>query len=159
MCDSFKGLPPGNRNLDAADKNWDHTSYLEVSDEMVQTNFCELGLADPGVVFVKGFFNDSMPFLAKHIQNISVLRLDGDMYESTVDVLYHLYGKLAVGGYAIMDDWKGFPSRTACLDFFAVHGFQPDIIPIDTLSVYWRKKSALTDADVQYWRYQQNKFV
>ena len=28
----------------------------------------------------------------------------GDMYESTVDVLYFLYGKLSIGGYVIMDD-------------------------------------------------------
>ena len=26
------------------------------------------------------------------------------MYESTVDVLYHLYDKLSIGGYVIMDD-------------------------------------------------------
>jgi len=31
-------------------------------------------------------------------------RLDGDMYESTVDVLYNLYDKLSIGGYVIMND-------------------------------------------------------
>ena len=42
------------------------------------------------------------------------------MYESTVDVLYNLYDKLAIGGYVIIDDWFGFPARTACEDFFEV---------------------------------------
>lgn len=42
------------------------------------------------------------------------------MYESTVDVLYHLYDKLSIGGFVIMDDWYGFPSKTACEDFFQV---------------------------------------
>ena len=53
------------------------------------------------------------------------------MYESTVDVLYNLYNKLSIGGYVIMDDWFGFPSRTACLHFFEVHGIHPTIIPIE----------------------------
>lgn len=35
------------------------------------------------------------------------------MYESTVDVLYHLYDKLSVGGFVIMDDWFNFPSKNA----------------------------------------------
>lgn len=85
----------------------------------------------------------------------SILRLDGDMYESTVDVLYHFYDKLSIGGYVIMDDWGGFPFRTACEDFFTVHGIQPDIVPIDSLSAYWQKTQ---EVDIQYWRYQQNKF-
>jgi len=60
------------------------------------------------------------------------------MYESTVDVLYHLNDKLSIGGYVIMDDWFGFPSKTACEDFFAVDGIKPEIIPIDDISAYWK---------------------
>ena len=50
-----------------------------------------------------------------HINQLAVMRLDGDMYVSTVDVLYNLYDKLSIGGYMIMDDWFGFPSRMACV--------------------------------------------
>ena len=96
-----------------------------------------------------------MPHLSKHIEKLSIMRLDGDMYESTVDVLYHLYGKLSVGGYVIMDDWFGFPSRTACEDFFKVHGISPTIVRIDELSAYWKKEE---EVDVQFWRYEQSKF-
>ena len=77
------------------------------------------------------------------------------MYESTVDVLYRLYDKLSIGGYVIMDDWFGFPSKTACEDFFQVHGIQPEIIRIDNLAACWQKKE---EVDIQYWRYEQNKF-
>ena len=72
-----------------------------------------------------------------------------------LDVLYHLYDKLSIGGFAIIDDWFGFPARTACEDFFAVHEISPQIVPIDALSVYWRKES---DVDIQYWRYVEAKF-
>ena len=77
------------------------------------------------------------------------------MYESTVDVLYNLYDKLSVGGYVIMDDWFGFPSKTAVKDFFAVHGISPEVIAIDKLSAYWKKD---VDVEIQYWRYEQSKF-
>jgi O-methyltransferase len=156
VCDSFRGLPPGDRDLDAGDKNWDDVQYLEVSSEEVGTNFWEAGVVDLNVVFVKGFFNDTMPPLAPKVDKLSIMRLDGDMYESTVDVLYHLYGKLSIGGYVIMDDWFGFPSKTACEDFFSVHNMKVDIIPIDNLSAYWQKTE---EVDIQFWRYEKNQFV
>ena len=77
------------------------------------------------------------------------------MYESTVDVLYHLYDKLSIGGYIIIDDWTGFPAKEACEDFFKVHGINPEIIPIDKIAAYWKKTEKV---DIQYWRYEQSKF-
>jgi len=138
VCDSFSGLPPGDRDLDKQDKNWDNTPYLEVSYEVVASNFAKYGLLDSNVIFVKGFFRDSMFPLSKEVKRLSIMRLDGDMYESTVDVLDRLYDKLSVGGYTIIDDWFGFPAKTACEDFFKVHGINPEIIAIDTISAYWK---------------------
>jgi len=156
VCDSFAGLPPGDRSLDRKDKGWDLMSgYLAVSEYVVAGNFQKYGLLDSNVVFAKGFFNDTMPPLSKHVKQFAVMRLDGDMYESTVDVLYHMYDKLSIGGFLIMDDWFGFPSRTACEDFFTVHGIQPKILPIDSYSIYWKKEEEI---EIQYWRYEQNKF-
>jgi hypothetical protein len=76
VCDSFSGLPPGDRSLDAQDKNWDNTPYLEVADEIVAGSFSKWGLLDQNVVFAKGFFNETMPPLSKHIQKLAVMRLD-----------------------------------------------------------------------------------
>ena len=155
VCDSFAGLPPSARNLDNLDKGWDGTPYLEVHQDIVVDGFEKYSMLDENVFFVKGFFNDTMPHVRPLVDSFSVMRLDGDMYESTVDVLYHLYDKLSVGGYVIMDDWDGFPSKTACLDFFATHGISPQVIKIDTLSAYWQKTEQV---ELQYWRYEQNKF-
>ena len=155
VCDSFHGLPPGDKGLDKSDKGWDNTEYLEVHNDIVANNFIKYGLLDSNVVFAKGFFNDTMPHLAPHIKKLSIMRLDGDMYESTVDVLYHLYGKLSIGGYVIMDDWNGFPSKTACEDFFEVHGISPEIVPIDNIAAYWQKTE---EVEIQFWRYESSKF-
>lgn len=76
VCDSFRGLPPGDSNVDAADIGWDNTPYLEVSDEIVANNFVKYGLLDPNIIFVKGFFNETMIPLSKYIDSIAVMRLD-----------------------------------------------------------------------------------
>jgi len=156
VCDSFDGLPPGDRSLDRGDIGWhEMNGYLAVSEDIVAANFHKYGLLGSNVVFAKGFFNETMPPLSRHVKKLAVMRLDGDMYESTVDVLYNLYDRLSIGGYLIMDDWFGFPSKTACEDFFSVHGIQPEIIRIDRLSAYWEKTE---EVDIQYWRYEQNRF-
>jgi len=156
VCDSFRGLPPGNQILDKADVGWDGTPYLEVTSEVVANNFIKYGMLDENVVFVKGFFNETMPPLKEKVDRFSIMRLDGDMYESTVDVLYNLYDKLTLGGYVIMDDWLGFPSKTAVEDFFQVHGEDlPDIVAIDDLSAYWKKTK---DFKINYERYQKAEY-
>ena len=162
VCDSFAGLPPGDRKLDAKDKDWDKmTTYLGVSEYTVASNFQKAGLLSSDVVFAKGFFNETMPVLKRQLSpetQFSIMRLDGDMYESTVHVLYHLYDRLSVGGYVIMDDWFGFPSKTAVEDFFAAHGVpMPEMVPIDTIAAYWRKTAEIPGG-TQMWRYEQNRF-
>ena len=161
VCDSFAGLPPGDFGLDLKDKGYDATPYLEVSEKDVVANFQRMGVLDQHVWFVKGFFNNTMPPLAPYVPKLAVLRLDGDMYESTVDVLYYMYQKVEVGGYVIVDDWIDgngidFPAKTACTDFFLVHKLTPKIIPIDKISVYWQVSSPLEK--VEFWRYEQKKF-
>jgi hypothetical protein len=46
VCDSFAGLPPGDRSLDKRDKYWDSTTYLEVQSEVVASSFSQYGLLD-----------------------------------------------------------------------------------------------------------------
>lgn len=155
VCDSFSGLPPSTLREDKQYGNWDHTPYTEVSDSAVLDNFVEHGVTDDGIVIVKGFFNSSLQPLANHFKQLAVIRFDGDMYEAAVDMLYILYDKLSIGGFVIMDDWYGFPSKEACEDFFAMHNMQPHIIQIDQLSAYWQKTE---EVDIQKWRYEKKEF-
>jgi O-methyltransferase len=155
VCDSFSGLPSSQFKGDSQ-MQWDQTPYLEVSDEQVMKNFIYAGIIDPEIIFVKGFFTDTMKPLSQMISQLSVLRLDGDMYESTVDVLYHLYDKLSIGGYVYIDDYSShFPARDACEHFFQVHHFSPKVIEPDFLSGYWKKTEEI---QIQYWRYVEKKF-
>jgi len=99
-----------------------------------------------------------MPVLRKTLpadQKFAILRLDGDIYQSTVDVLYNMYDHVSIGGKVIIDDWEGFPARGACEDFFRVHKMNPEVTKIDRLSAYWTKT---VEVEIQYWRYEQLQF-
>ncbi|MBK7541631.1 MAG: class I SAM-dependent methyltransferase [Candidatus Competibacteraceae bacterium] len=142
VADSFAGLPepnPAQFPEDAGDSHHRH-AYLAVSLEQVQANFERYGLLDEQVVFLEGWFRDTLPRVPT--DRLAVLRLDGDMYESTWDALRHLYPKLSVGGYVIVDDYKVVPGcRAAVAEFRQQQGIVDPIQEIDWAGVYWRRSA------------------
>jgi O-methyltransferase len=69
-----------------------------------------------------------------------VLRLDGDLYESTMDSLSALYHKVSPGGYVIVDDLHIVNCLKAVQDFRERHRIEEPTQPIDDSSVYWQKR-------------------
>lgn len=140
-ADSFAGLPPPNPDQFPADQNDRHFQHevLAVSLEEVKTNFARYGLLDDRVRFLVGWFRDTLP--AAPIDQLAVLRLDGDMYESTMIALTYLYPKLSAGGYVIADDYGAIPScRKAVDEFRQQFGIEEPVERIDWTGVYWRKR-------------------
>lgn len=139
-ADSFEGLPPPNAIEFPADAGDEHHALgeLEVSEEVVRRNFSRYGLLDDKVQFIKGFFKDTLA--AAPIERISVLRLDGDMYESTIEALEPLYPKLSVGGYCIVDDYHAVSAcKKAVEDYRQQHAIDEPIMEIDGSAVFWRR--------------------
>jgi hypothetical protein len=79
---------------------------------------------DAGHVHVHaGYFQDTLPVVAPGIDQIAVLRLDGDWYASTKVCLEHLFDKVAPGGFVIVDDYGIYDGcRHAVDEFFAERG-------------------------------------
>jgi hypothetical protein len=143
VADSFAGLPPSRSTHDRT-TSWDHTPYLEVSLETVQRHFRHFGgAALRNTVFVKGFFNDTLPVWRDKISKLAILRLDGDMYESCADIMANLYDKVSIGGYVFVDDWFGFPCKPAVESFLSHHHVTPTVVAIDSLSVYFVKRATI----------------
>lgn len=140
-ADSFEGLPepsPEKYPLDAS-LEFNRFKELAVSLEEVQRNFSRYNLLDEQVRFLKGWFRDSLPDAP--VKRLAVLRLDGDLYESTSDALTHLYPKLERGGYVIIDDYGDIPAcKQAVTDYRTTHHIKEEIIPIDWAGVFWRKE-------------------
>ena len=122
---------------EAGDKHWTW-DQLAVSIEEVKANFERYGLLDDQVGFLPGWFKDTLP--AAPIDRLAVLRLDGDMYGSTMDALEALYPKLSVGGYVIIDDYGNIAQcKEAVTDFRNANGIIDPIETIDWTGVYWQR--------------------
>lgn len=139
-CDSFEGMPtPDSKDLAIdADSDFSDRSYLRVDEHQVARNFDRFGLLDDNVRFVKGWFSDSLP--TAPIDRIGVLRLDGDLYASTMDSLTALYPRLSPRGFVIVDDYHSWAGcRQAADEFRARHGITAPLQRIDAHAVFWRQ--------------------
>jgi hypothetical protein len=140
LADSFQGLPPPRAEFPHdADSDLHTNPFLAISREQVQRNFERYGLFDEQVQFLEGWFSDTLP--KAPLERLAVIRLDGDMYESTMDALTNLYPKLASGGFLIVDDYGAVPAcNEAVHEFRLQHDIQEEIIPIDWAGVFWRHR-------------------
>ena len=141
VADSFQGLPKPDpkHEADRGDQHWTRQE-LAVSLEEVKRNFSRYHLLDRQVRFLPGWFNETLP--TAPIEQLAVLRADGDMYGSTIDILETMYPKLSVGGFAIIDDYGAVPAcRAAVEDYRSEHGITEPIERIDWTGVFWRRKA------------------
>jgi hypothetical protein len=146
VADSFEGLPepdatkfPIEAKAHQGPLMTKAYQHFAASLEAVQRNFRAFGMLDGQVRFLEGWFKDTLP--AAPIQAIAVMRLDGDYYESTMDGLVHLYDKLSIGGYAIIDDY-GEDTWTYCrkaVEDFRARGIIDPMIQVDSKCSYWRR--------------------
>lgn len=118
--DSFNGIPyagkhdtsqPGIGDIDKTRLGELKTTGITVHPiANVRDNFDKWGVRQ--VELVEGWFQDTIPSF--EIDKISLLRLDGDLYESTRIPLKYFYKKVQKGGIIIIDDWQLTGCRKAC---------------------------------------------
>ena len=143
VADSFQGLPEHAFTVEGYGHDQAH---LAVTLEQVRHNFDLYGLLDDQVRFLPGWFADTLP--AADIGQVAILRLDGDLYPSTMDALDCLYPKLSPGGFVIVDDWILPYCRKAVEDYRDKHGITAPIVPVPgskrgelhDIAVFWRKR-------------------
>jgi len=144
LADSFEGLPEPD-----ADANFDDVIAHELlkkvglfaaGEDVVRENFARYDLLDDNVVFIKGWFSESLP--KADIGPLAIMRLDADYYHSTMDALTNLYPKLSVGGWVILDDY-GHPlgCRQAVAEFREQNGIDDPIHMADAQVGYWQRTS------------------
>jgi O-methyltransferase len=142
-ADSFEGLPAPDAARYPADEG--DTFYkqtgLAVGVEQVKHNFARYGLLDDQVKFLVGWFKDTLP--TAPVEQLSVMRLDGDLYESTWQAIEALYPKLSPGGFCIVDDYGDLVAQCqkAIHDYRDAHGITEEIVDVDGSGAYWRKAS------------------
>ena len=141
VADSFAGLPfpslPQDQGLDLSAAQ---CPMLAIPLETVRELFARYGLLDEQVQFLKGWFKDTLR--AAPIRALALLRIDGDLYESTWDGLTALYPKLSAGGFVIIDDYHAVTAcRQAVDDYRRRHGISAAPQSIDWAGIFWQKAS------------------
>jgi O-methyltransferase len=86
--------------------------------ENVLDNFKFFNLPTENIIFVKGWFQHTLHTVGGEMEKIALLRLDGDLYESTFVCLEYLYPKVVKGGIVIIDDYALNGCRQAIKDYF-----------------------------------------
>lgn len=141
LADSFEGVPESTL---AQDKSTDLSKKayqgLAIPKDDVISNFRKYDVSLDNVQFLEGWFKDTLP--KAPINKLALLRLDGDLYESTMDVLCSLYHKLCPGGFIIIDDYKALPQcEEAVHEFRLKNNISEPIQEIDNMAIYWRKSN------------------
>ena len=140
VIDSFQGMPAPDPVRWPADADLDLSGVeaLTVSRAEVEEAFARYGLLDKQTRFLEGWFADTLPLAP--IDQLALLRLDGDLYQSTWEALEYLYPRLAPGGILIVDDYGAFVScRQAVSEYREQHGIREPINKVDWTGVWWQK--------------------
>lgn len=143
VLDGFQGMPKPNPNCPHEITDYSDLTGLVVSLAEVRQAFSKFNVLEKAI-FVPGWFHDSVPEL--EVDQISVLRLDNDYYESTLLTIKKFYPKVPVGGWIIIDDYDCVPGAKTAIDQFRDEFQIKDQMyrmnKTGNTGVYW-KKSAL----------------
>ncbi|MEU3508224.1 TylF/MycF family methyltransferase [Streptomyces longwoodensis] len=142
VADSFQGMPVPDHSSHHADRDLAthlHNDAIAVGLHTVRGNFERYDLLDDQVRFLPGWFHETLP--EAPIERLAVLRLDSDLYDSTLHTLETLYPKLSPGGFVIVDDYHIPVCREAVHDWRLRHGVRDAIEDIDGLGAFWRRTS------------------
>jgi len=125
LYDTYEGMPEPSE----VDTDWDGNAawpaWKKARDEggrwgyggsleQVRQLLLESGYPEGKLLFVKGMVEETVPRVAP--AQIALLRLDTDLYDSTIHELEHLFPRLARGGILIIDDYGYFRGARAATD-------------------------------------------
>lgn len=106
--------------------------------------FKRYDLYDDSISLMPGWFSDTLSHMKKNINHIALLRIDADFYQSTMDVLNHLYPKLSENGICIIDDYGGFSDCKRAVDEYRQqHHITAPLISVDGTCYYWVVKNRI----------------
>lgn len=135
LFDTFDGIPaPGEHDPEIEPQMVEaFQRETRCSLEDCKAHMREWNIPDEMLVWHQGLFETTVPFAANYptetrfpdgsvfrhppLKRIAILRLDGDLYESTKVCLQYLYPLLSPGGWCIIDDFGLAGARKATIDY------------------------------------------
>lgn len=109
--DSFEGLPEARFDSDKNSHHvktgiWRKGSCMGLTESRFKEVVSKFISPDSFKVY-KGWFKDTLPTVSS-TQKFSLIHIDGDLYESAIDVLNNLFskGQVTEGAVVLFDDWN-----------------------------------------------------
>ena len=96
------------------------------------------GIDYTNVQIMAGWFQITVTKFAMFNEDIAILRLDGDLYQSTWVCLEYLFRKVIKGGCIIIDDWTLPGCQAACNEYFELIGYEPDYKYLDGTAYFFK---------------------
>lgn len=152
--DSFEGIPlpsnkddqyPGIRDLNEFEQSQlpnpgeqllETTGMTAVSVEDFKGHLVKSGAGLKNIEIHEGWFEETM--VNNTVGGIAILRLDGDLYNSTFVCLTHLFPKVNKGGCVIIDDWELAGSKLACIEYFDFMGYTPEYKFVSNIAYFFK---------------------
>lgn len=140
--DSFKGIPlpsnrdnqiPGIKELNEfeqsllpnpGEQKLESTGVTSVDVQSFKDHLINSKAGLENIVIHEGWFEETLP--ENDLGDIALLRLDGDLYNSTFTCLKYLFPKLVKGGVFILDDYELKGCYDACEEYFTFINYQPN---------------------------------
>lgn len=154
--DSFEGIPwPSNRDdqmpgigllteekrkkmPDPGKQVLESSGATVTSLETFMDHVQKSGVSYNKIYAIKGWFEKTVPEESVYLIDIAILRLDGDLYNSTWVCLQHLFPKVIQGGCVIIDDWTLKGCQDACKEYFELIGYGPDYRYLDGTAYFFK---------------------
>lgn len=154
--DSFQGLPlpsnrddqyPGIRKISKEEQSklpnpgeqvLESSGATSVSEEDFINHLKNSGVDYSNVKIVPGWFEHTVRFFGGMQTRIALLRLDGDLYNSTFECLKYLFPRVIEGGCVIIDDISLPGCKAACDEYFTLIGYTPDWKFISNISYFYK---------------------
>lgn len=127
LFDSFQGLPPPGEHDGDFEKQSYFPGWNKGNVKMVQEVLGKIGYPSDKLTIVPGWFDETI--VREPIEEIVILHIDADWYQSVRTVLELLYPRVVPGGYVVLDDYGLWPGcERAVLDYFSEHQISEMIV-------------------------------
>jgi hypothetical protein len=154
--DSFQGIPlPSNRDdqmpgikflsekerkklPNPGEQVLESSGATSVSEEDFMNHLKNSGVDYSNVKIVPGWFEHTVRLFGGMQTRIALLRLDGDLYNSTFECLKYLFPRVIEGGCVIIDDWELPGCRAACDEYFQLIGITPEIKTVSNIAYFYK---------------------
>lgn len=124
---------PGNQELTTSG-----ATSVSKADFWINVNSALNKEQSKNILAIEGWFENTLPKYKSIVGPIDILRLDCDLYNSTLVALENLFPLVQRGHLVIIDDWTLKGCMDACKDYFGTIRYKPNYEFLSTTAYFYK---------------------